>query len=515
MRATRPGSGARVQPAIVRYGYAVLVVVVALVAAIALHTFDLEGFLFVIAVPVAVWLGGRGPGILAVLLSAVVLHFVFIAPEDTGAVMSTGAYFVVFSVLAAVVTILSEARHRAERSIIRARDELDVTVRERTAALRDEIAERKRIEAEIRKQAELLDLAHDAVLVRSEDGTISYWNHGAAETYGWMADEAVGRVSHELLRTTFPAPREHIEAIVRAEGRWHGELVHVRRDGATITVASRWSLRHGEPGGAPAVLEINRDVTDRKRAEEALRVAEAELAHVSRVTTLGEVAASIAHEVNQPLAAIMNNANAGLALLPDGHPEVTEVRAALGDILADAERASTIIERVRALARRAPAKKAPLRLEDVMRDVVAITAGESAARRVTVRTEITADLPVVSGDRVQLQQVLLNIVVNGMDAMEGVEDERRLLEIHGRERMHDGRLEVTVSVRDGGVGIDVARMERLFEAFYTTKPHGMGMGLAISRSIIEMHGGRLWAEANDGFGSTFSFSVPAGEGAPP
>jgi signal transduction histidine kinase len=154
-------------------------------------------------------------------------------------------------------------------------------------------------------------------------------------------------------------------------------------------------------------------------------------------------------------------------------------------------------------------------LEDVMQDVVALTAGESTARRVTVRAEITADLPVVSGDRVQPQQVLLNIVVNGMDAMEGVADERRLVEIHGRQRMHDGRLEVTVSVRDGGVGIDVARMERLFEAFYTTKPQGMGMGLAISRSIIEMHGGRLWAKPNDGFGATFSFSVPAGEGVRP
>lgn len=373
----------RVQPALVRYGYAVVVVVVALAAALALRSFDLEGFLFVIAVPVAVWLGGRGPGVLAVLLSAVVLHFVFIAPNDTGSLLSTSAYFVVFSVLAIVVTLLSEARHRAERSILRARDELESKVRERTA--------------ELARQAEL-----------------------------------------------------------------------------------------------------------RSRAE-------AELARVSRVTTLGEVTASIAHEVNQPLAAIMNNANAGLALLPDGHPGMTEVRAALSDILADAERASAIIERVRALARRSPSEMAPLRLEDVLHDVVALTAGESAARRVTIRTEVSADLPVVSGDRVQLQQVLLNIVVNGMDAMEGVDEPRRLLEIRGRERMHDGHLEATISVRDGGIGIDGAQLERLFDAFYTTKPHGMGMGLAISRSIIEMHGGRLWAAPNDGPGATFTFSVPAGE----
>jgi signal transduction histidine kinase len=230
---------------------------------------------------------------------------------------------------------------------------------------------------------------------------------------------------------------------------------------------------------------------------------------VTRVTTLGEVTASFAHEVNQPLAAIVNNANACLGLLPSGPHDLDDVRDALGDIVTDAERASAIIQRVRDLATRSPSEKVPVRLEDVVEKVVALARTESAVRGVTIRTEVAADLPVVSGDRVQLQQVLLNLVVNGMDAMGAVDAQERLLVIRVRPDVQDGSSAATVSVQDHGVGLNAAQMERLFEAFYTTKPHGMGMGLAISRSIVEMHGGRLWAEPNRGPGALFSFSVPA------
>ena len=632
------------RPAIVRYGYAVLVVLVALAVALALRSFDLEGFLFVIAVPVAVWLGGRGPGVLAVVLSVLVLHYVFIAPADTGAVLPSYAYFVVFSVLSVVVTVLTESRHRAEQSLVRARNELEAKVRDRTAELRrsnqqlrDEVTERKRVEedvrrneafleegqmlshtgnwsfdvadaasrwsremyrimgvdpgtpapsldvvwtmihpedvdrtrrlfedairdeanlelecrivrpdasirdivcvghpvvdesgelvemigtiadvterrsaeAEIRKQAELLSLAYDAVIVRDHDGHIRFWNRGAEETYGWTAKEAVGKVSHDLLRTTFPISMDEIETSLCMQGRWAGELVHVRRDGANIVVATRWSVQRDEHGAPIAILEINRDITDRKRAEEALRTAEAELAHVTRLTTLGEVTASFAHELNQPLAAIVNNAAACLDLLPDGRHDLDEIRAALTDITSDANRASQIIARVRALATRTPAEKVPLRLEDVVKDIVALTATESAGRRVAIRADVAADLPVVSGDRVQLQQVLLNLVVNGMDAMATVHEQDRRLEIRARHDERHGSLAATISVQDQGIGLDGAQVTRIFEPFYTTKPHGMGMGLAISRSIIEAHGGRLWAEPNDGPGATFSFSLPA------
>jgi C4-dicarboxylate-specific signal transduction histidine kinase len=259
--------------------------------------------------------------------------------------------------------------------------------------------------------------------------------------------------------------------------------------------------------------ELEQRVVDRTRqltaVNEELRTAEAELAHVTRVTTLGEVTASFAHELNQPLAAIANNANACLGLVPRGRHDLDEVRDALADIVSEAERATAIIERVRGLAKRSSPEKVPLQLSDVVETIVALAATESDARRVAMRTDVAADLPVVLADRVQLQQVLLNVVVNGMDAMSTVAEQERLLEIRGCSDRQDGSPAARISVQDRGIGFDAGQMERLFEPFYTTKAHGMGMGLAISRSIIAAHGERLWAEANPGPGATFSFSLPA------
>jgi signal transduction histidine kinase len=189
--------------------------------------------------------------------------------------------------------------------------------------------------------------------------------------------------------------------------------------------------------------------------------------------------------------------------------DLEEVREALADIVSDGERASAIIERVRGLAKRSSPQKVPLRLADVVADVVALAAAESATRRVAIATDVGADLPVVLGDRVQLQQVLLNLVVNGMDAMSAVAEGERRLEIRGRPDTEDGSPAAVISVEDRGIGLEAGQTDSVFEAFYTTKPHGMGMGLAISRSIIEAHGGRLWAQSNQGPGATFAFSLPA------
>lgn len=251
------------------------------------------------------------------------------------------------------------------------------------------------------------------------------------------------------------------------------------------------------------------DITATRRAEEVLRRGQAELAHVSRVTTLGELTASIAHEVNQPLTAVVNNANACLGLLPDSAPQLQEVRTALAEIVDDAERASAVIARVRQLVRKAPFVITLLNLRDVITDALALARYESAAHHVTIRTGLTEDMPPVMGDRVQLQQVLLNLVVNGIDAMNTTEEAKRILTICGRREMRDGKPEALLSVQDTGIGLKLDEKDRLFEAFFTTKPQGMGMGLAISRSIIEAHGGRLWAGSNQGGGATFLFSLPA------
>ena len=278
--------------------------------------------------------------------------------------------------------------------------------------------------------------------------------------------------------------------------------------------------------------ELQTNVEDLNRTQHELHKAQAELAHMTRLTTMGELTASIAHEVNQPLTAVVNNANACISLLepapshsgeggpaapeslgeggPDGASNLEDIREALGEIRDDAERASAVVGRVRQLAKRAPVEKSLLDLSDVVKDVLSLARYESVARGATIRTDLSQDFPRVSGDRVQLQQVLLNLVMNGMDAMNTIEESQRVLIIGGRRETRDGSSEALLSVQDAGVGFKPEEMDRLFEAFYTTKPDGMGMGLAISRSIIEAHGGRLWAEPNSGPGATFLISLPAG-----
>ena len=253
------------------------------------------------------------------------------------------------------------------------------------------------------------------------------------------------------------------------------------------------------------------DITERERAEETVRKTHAQLAHVTRVTALGELAASVAHEVNQPLTAIINNASACLALLPSDTDELDEVCKALSEIADDAERASGVLARIRGLIKKSPLEKARLHLHDVVSAVLVLVRPEAAARRVTVQAQIPEDLPLIFGDRVQLQQVLLNLVMNGMDAMNSVEEHKRLLLISGHHAEYDGWPAATISVKDFGIGLKAGETERLFDAFYTTKPQGMGMGLAISRSIVEEHGGRLWAEPNKGPGATFLFSLPTAD----
>ena len=222
---------------------------------------------------------------------------------------------------------------------------------------------------------------------------------------------------------------------------------------------------------------------------------------------MGELAASIAHEINQPLGAIVNNSNVGLRLVNGARGLSHELRAVFSDIVYDANRASDIITRIRAMVRRELPEKVLLQLKDVIADVLALANRELTERRITARTELPENLPCVSGDRVQLQQVLLNLVMNSIEAMSGVADEQRVLTIGGTRDELAGHAAVRITVHDLGSGFRPEDSERLFEPFYTTKSHGLGMGLRISRSIVEAHGGRLWATANDGPGATFSCSL--------
>jgi C4-dicarboxylate-specific signal transduction histidine kinase len=239
-----------------------------------------------------------------------------------------------------------------------------------------------------------------------------------------------------------------------------------------------------------------------------LHNAQAELAHVTRITTMGELAASIAHEINQPLGAIVNNSSACMRLFsrPGSNDEI---RAALKDIASDASRAGTIIARIRALIKRSAPEKTSLQLSEVIAEVLALAHRELTERGIEVHTELPETLPRVSADRVQLQQVFLNLIINGLDAMSDVEEIRRVLTIRGRRDQLHGKPAVRISVNDLGCGIARADMAHIFESFYTTKPHGMGMGLRIGVSILEALGGRLWVTRNSGPGVTFSCASPA------
>jgi PAS domain S-box-containing protein len=492
--------------------------------------------------------------------------------------------------------------------------------------------ERAQAEGALRERARLLDLTHDTVFVRDMSDVITYWNRGAGELYGWTREEAVGQVTHQLTQTIFPAPLEEINAELLRTGRWEGELTHTRRDGTQVVVASRWSLQRNEQGLPAAILETNNDITERKRAEEELRVSQRnlrllievipgmvclgsaegeveyvnqrvldftgktledlagfgwtsvlhpddvervlstylqsiatgqtheveyrlrrwdgtyrwiqsradplrdsegriinwyalvydiddrknmeatlrkiqdELAHVSRVMTMGELTASIAHEIKQPLAAVVTNAGVCLRWLAGEPPNLDEAREAARRIIRDGNRANDVITRIRAILRKTDTPKAQLDINEAIQEVVLLTQHEAARKGVTLRLEFTAGLPPVFGDRVQLQQVALNLLMNGVEAMASVEDRPRELMISSRTNESG---QVLVAVQDCGEGIDGANLEEIFNAFYTTKSQGMGMGLAISRSIIENHGGRLWASSNDGPGVTFQFTLQA------
>jgi PAS domain S-box-containing protein len=259
--------------------------------------------------------------------------------------------------------------------------------------------------------------------------------------------------------------------------------------------------------GRPLFVGALQDVTESKLAEEALDKARSELAHVARVTSLNALTASIAHEVNQPLAGIVTNASTCLRML-DGHPPNLEgARETVRRTLRDGNRAADVIKRLRALYSKKEFTLEPVDLNEATREVIALSLSDLQRNRVVLRSELFDDLPPVTCDRVQVQQVILNLIRNATDAMVGIDDRPRQLLIRTEREDGDG---VRVTVRDAGVGLDRQSMEKLFDAFYTTKSGGMGIGLSVSHSIIERHHGRLWAEPNDGPGATFSFSIPFG-----
>ncbi|NPT35203.1 PAS domain-containing protein [Paraburkholderia xenovorans] len=483
-----------------------------------------------------------------------------------------------------------------------------------------------------REQARLLDQTHDTVFVRDPQDVITYWNHAAEVLYGWSKDEAVGKVVDSLLKTVFLMPKEEVQRVLARDGYWEGDLVHTKRDGSAVIVASRWTLQRDSRGVPCATLETNNDITQRRRAEELIRKSQAqylaeaqqlsrtgsfgwnvatgelfwseeafrifeydltraptlesvrerlhpedvhifermllqvsgtaddfdiehrllfpdgrvkhlhvvahaseatggsrqfigavmdvtnaretemqlwqtqsELARASRISALGELSASIAHEVGQPLAAIITSGEACLRWLHRNPPNMEEIEGCVTEMTSEGTRAAGIVQRVRRLMKGAPPEHAPVEVNDLVDEVVALTKGEMESHACCLTLQLAREMPVVLGDRVQLQQVLINIIINGLQSMAAVPGKHRLTVSSST----DGDGNVVLAVRDSGPGISTANLPRLFDAFFTTRSTGMGMGLAICNSIVEAHGGQILASNNTGGGATFSVILPA------
>ena len=282
-----------------------------------------------------------------------------------------------------------------------------------------------------------------------------------------------------------------------------------------LAILTSWlstKRRHAEEALRQARDELEVRVQERtnelRQANETLRERETELAHVTRVMTLGELTASIAHEVNQPLAAIVTNGNACLRWLGGQQPNFVEAKKALERIIKDSYRASEVISRIRMLVKKAPPRSDLVDLNEVILEVLALAQNQARRSRVNLKRELADGLPPVLGDRVQLQQVILNLVVNGFEAIANSKNGDRELSVSSSR---DESNNLIVAVRDSGAGLDAANLERVFDAFFTTKTDGMGMGLAISRTIIESHGGRLWATSNSPRGAVFQFTLPVAQ----
>jgi PAS domain S-box-containing protein len=337
------------------------------------------------------------------------------------------------------------------------------------------------------------------------DGAVDFVSHSWLDFVGCSREEMLGGAWTSSIH---PDDRVGVandwRAALAAGEPFESEARYRRADGTYRWFFTRAAPLRDDEGHIVKWYATAFDIEDRKQAEESLRQAQAELAHIARVSTLGEMAATIAHEVNQPLSGVVINANACLRFLANAPPNLDEVRDGLQAIGRDGRRASDVIGRIRALARRTSTEKEPVDLNEVIHEVAALAEGEARRLHATVRTEFAAQLPRVLGDRVQLQQVVLNLLLNGLEAMHDVAGRPRDLIIRTH---HETDGVVHVEVRDSGCGIDPQRAPRIFEAFYSTKASGLGMGLSISRSIIEQHGGRLWAAPNDGPGMTFHFTV--------
>jgi PAS domain S-box-containing protein len=375
-----------------------------------------------------------------------------------------------------------------------------------------DLTERKRVEEALRSSEEQLRIAQKASGAGAWDWNpasgVCTWSEDHARIFG-LAPDNLRQTWASFLGLVHPDDRSRVQTLTIQALKPEGELeieYRIERPDAQV----RWVMSKGrtycDNVGVPLrMIGLTQDITDRKQLEQTLQKTQSEIAHLSRVLTMGELTSSIAHEVNQPLAAVVTNGDACLRWLSLEPPNLAKARESVCWIIEEGKRAGQVIKRIRALAKNTPAQKTALAVNEVIEEVIGLVNGELVRNRVSLQTQLAPELPGVLGDRVQLQQVILNLVANGIEAMNAISQWPKELSISSKATEDD---RVLVSVRDCGTGFAPRLIDRVFDAFFTTKNEGMGLGLSISRTIVEAHGGKLWAVANNDHGATFKFTLP-------
>jgi PAS domain S-box-containing protein len=482
-------------PAILRYGLAAGSIAIALGPALVLQHYkfrDVEFPLFLFAVALTAWYAGVGPAVVSIVLASACFDFFFTEPLYslffTFAQLPSLIVFICFALL---IAWFSSIRRRVEAQLRQARDQLQVEVEERT------------------QQASLLNLTHDTIFVRDMSDVITYWNRGAQELYGWASEEAIGKRSHDLLRTIFPAPIDDIGVVLLRTGRWEGELKHTKSDGTEVVVASRWSLRRDEQERPVATMETNNDITERKRREEEIRGLNHELARRSTELEatnkeLEAFAYSVSHDLRAPLRHMGGYAELlqkkASSLLDD------KSRRYVTMILESANRMGHLIDDLLAFSRigRAETQKTLVSMAQLVEEVVNEVRQEAQGRDIDWRI---GALPVCYGDRSMLRLVFVNLLSNAI----------KFTRIRQRAEIEIGcdgvdKEEIEIFVRDNGAGFDMKYVNKLFGVFQrlhqTEAFEGTGIGLATVQRIIHRHGGKVRAEGAVDRGAAFYFSVP-------
>jgi PAS domain S-box-containing protein len=516
---------------IFRYGLALGSVVAATALGVLADRCDLHESvftLFVLAVALTSWYAGVWPAVVAFGFGALAFNYYFTGPSyNISFTREDFAYFSVFALLSGLLIWFGIVRRRGEADLRQSRDELEIKVAERTAELRktneqlqQQVAERMRAEEILRERASLLDLTHDTVFVRDMNDVITYWNRGAEELYGWTNQEAVGQVSHQLMRTIFPEPLDEINTNLLRTGRWEGELIHTTRDGTRVVAASRWSLQRDEGGNPTAILETNNNITERKQAEEALRRSRDELEIKVKERTgelrkmnadlesvnkeLKAFAYSVSHDLRAPVRHI-----AGFTELLQKHSDPVlddKSRHHIRMILDAAKRMGNLVDDLLSFSRigRTEPQKTTIHLEHLVKDAIREIAPDTQGRKIIWRV---GSLPICYGDPSLLRLVFNNLVSNAVKFTRTRSQAE--IEIDSLNHTPD---EVVVFVKDNGVGFDMKYKDKLFGVFQRLHSQeafeGTGIGLATVERIVQGHGGRVWAEASVNTGATFYVVLP-------